>query len=134
MMFATGNIYRQTGTTSKQISRQPFKSSNETTSGAIKTPVLHTLGICSKIEVEKVEISLQGFETFAIFLLISYFTSVTTRVWNMYCCTVAAMGRISLPYVHHTFFAHHTREKISGIAIFIRVRLCIMCKYLLRVT
>ena len=87
--------------------RRLFKSSNETTSGAIGTPLLHTLGICSKIKVEKMENSIKGFETFAIFLLVSYFTSVTTRVWNMYCCTVAAMGRINdIVYQTKTTFAN----------------------------
>ena len=59
------------------------------------TPLLHQVGLCSKIEVEAIESSMKGFETFTIFLLISYFTTVTTRVWNMYACTVAAMGRIN---------------------------------------
>ena len=45
--------------------------------------------------MKSIEQSLKGFETFTLFLLISYFTTVTTRVWNMYCCNVAAMGRIN---------------------------------------
>ena len=58
-------------------------------------PMLSSLGICAEVDVETIQEGLKGFETFTLFLLISYFTTVTSRVWNMYCCTVAAMGRIN---------------------------------------
>ena len=61
----------------------------------VAQPTVSSLGICAEVDVESIEQSLKGFETFTLFLLISYFTTVTTRVWNMYCCNVAAMGRIN---------------------------------------
>jgi len=93
LMFISCHVTARQELKNIEHQRRLFKNSNETT--AIRTPLLHTLGICSKIKVEKMENSIKGFESFAIFLLISYFTTVTTRVWNMYCCTVAAMGRIN---------------------------------------
>ena len=71
------------------------KYEGEHNSTDVAQPMVSSLGICAKVDVESIQESLKGFETFTLFLLISYFTTVTTRVWNMYCCNVAAMGRIN---------------------------------------
>ena len=89
-LFATCHV-----TAAWEFASAQEKYEGEHNSTDVAQPMVSSLGICAKVDVESIQESLKGFETFTLFLLISYFTTVTTRVWNMYCCNVAAMGRIN---------------------------------------
>ena len=64
------------------------------TNTTVKRP-FSSLGHCGRIKYEEFKTSVSGFDMFMMFFLVTYFTSVLRRFWQMYCCTVGAMGRIN---------------------------------------